>query len=213
MSTLLCFDCFEVDPAAGRLFKRGARIDLREQSFQVLALLLEHPGTVVSREDLRRRLLWPTEVFVDFENNLNTTAARLREVLGDSADGPRFIETLPRRGYRFIASVSEPVAIPGARQITRDPESALAYDALAQLYWFRAISGSASCWPSSSHASCSRPTRKGPPPSPRWSIHRSSATSVVSLPGLQLSAAHRSPTSVSSAGRCVRAPARTSSLA
>ena len=85
MATSLRFDCYEVDLAAGRLFKRGTRIHLREQSFQVLALLVERPGEVVSRDDLRRRL-WPAEVFIDFENSLNTAVARLREALGDSAD-------------------------------------------------------------------------------------------------------------------------------
>ena len=109
MGTLLRFDCFEVDQAAGQLFKRGARIRLREQSFVVLTILLERPGEVVTREDLRRRL-WPTEVFVDFENSLNAAVARLREALGDSAERPRFIETLPKRGYRFIGTISEPVA-------------------------------------------------------------------------------------------------------
>jgi TolB-like protein len=108
MPTLVRFGGFEVDLAAGRLFKRGLRIHLRDQSFQVLTLLLEHPGEVVSRDDLRRRL-WPTEVFVDFENSLNAAVARLREALGDSAERPRYIETLPRRGYRFIGTLSEPV--------------------------------------------------------------------------------------------------------
>ena len=111
-STLLRFDCFEVDPAAGHLFKHGARIRLREQSFRVLELLLEHPGEVLTREELRRRL-WPTQVFVDFENSLNAAIARLREVLNDSAERPRFIETLPKRGYRLIGTISEPVPAPG----------------------------------------------------------------------------------------------------
>ncbi len=115
MSTLFRFDRFEVDMAAGRLVSRGMRIHLREQSFQVLALLLERPGEVVSRDDLRRRL-WPTEVFLDFENSLNTAVARLREALGDSADHPRFVETLPRRGYRFVAAVSKPAAAATVRK-------------------------------------------------------------------------------------------------
>jgi DNA-binding winged helix-turn-helix (wHTH) protein len=88
------FDCYEVDFAAGQLRKRGARIRLREQPWQVLAMLLEHPGEVVTRDDLQSRL-WPHDVIVDFERNLNTAIARLREALGDSADRPRFIETLP----------------------------------------------------------------------------------------------------------------------
>jgi DNA-binding winged helix-turn-helix (wHTH) protein len=104
MPGTLRFDCFEVDLAAHELYKRGARIRLRDQSFQVLTLLLEHPGRVVTREDLRHRL-WTEDVFVDFENGLNTAVARLREALSDSADRPRYIETLPRVGYRFIAPV------------------------------------------------------------------------------------------------------------
>lgn len=100
------FDCFDVDTASGELRKRGVRIPLREQSFQALSLLLERPGQVVTREELRRHL-WPHDVFVDFENNLNSAIARLREALGDSADHPRFIETIPKRGYRFVAAVSQ----------------------------------------------------------------------------------------------------------
>jgi len=104
-AAVLHFADFEVDVAGGLLFRRGVRVALRPKSFQVLASLLEHPGHVVTREDLQRRL-WPADVFVDFENNLNTAIGRLREVLGDSADHPRFIETLPKRGYRFIADLS-----------------------------------------------------------------------------------------------------------
>ena len=104
MSHVVRFDCYEADLGSGELRKRGIRIGLREQSFQVLAALLEHPGQVITREDLRHRL-WRDEVFVDFENNLNAVVAHLREVLNDSAAHPRFIETLPRHGYRFIADV------------------------------------------------------------------------------------------------------------
>jgi TolB-like protein/tetratricopeptide (TPR) repeat protein len=99
------FDCFEVDLVSGELRKNGLRIHLREQSFQALALLLEQPGEVVTREELRRRL-WSADIFVDFDNNLNNAIGRLREALGDSAERPRFIETLPKRGYRFIAAAS-----------------------------------------------------------------------------------------------------------
>jgi DNA-binding winged helix-turn-helix (wHTH) protein len=109
MANLVCFDHYEVDLAAGQIYKRGARLRLADQPFRVLASLLEHPGQVVTRDDLRRRL-WPDEVFVDFDNVLNTAVARLRDTLGDSAERPRFIETLPKRGYRFIAAVSQPVA-------------------------------------------------------------------------------------------------------
>jgi DNA-binding winged helix-turn-helix (wHTH) protein len=124
MSTFLRFDCFEVDLAAGRLLKHGVRIHLREQSFQVLELLLARPGEVVTREELRQRL-WPTDVFVDFENNLNTAVARLREALGDSAEHPRFIETLPKRGYRLLVAMSASAAAPAAVQAARPQLPAL----------------------------------------------------------------------------------------
>jgi TolB-like protein len=105
MLRIVRFDCFEVDLTSGELRKNGSLIHLREQAFQALALLLEQSGQVVTREDLRRRL-WPGDVFVDFENNLNNAIARVREALGDSAEHPRFVETLPKRGYRFIAAAS-----------------------------------------------------------------------------------------------------------
>ncbi len=105
MPRIVRFGGFEVDLIAGQLRKRGIRIGLPGQSFQVLAALLERAGQVATREELRRRL-WHDAVFVDFENSLNTAVARLREALCDSAEHPRFIETLPRRGYRFIASIS-----------------------------------------------------------------------------------------------------------
>jgi TolB-like protein/Tfp pilus assembly protein PilF len=98
------FGDFAIDLQAGRLLKHGAKVRLREQPFQVLASLLEHAGQVVTREELRQRL-WPDDVFVDFENSLNIAIGRLREALGDSAEQPHFIETMPRRGYRFIAEV------------------------------------------------------------------------------------------------------------
>ena len=100
------FGDFEADLPANHLRKRGLMIGLRGQSFAVLAMLLERPGEVVTREDLRRHL-WPKDVFVDFDSNLNTAVARLREALGDSAERPRFIETVPKLGYRFIADLSK----------------------------------------------------------------------------------------------------------
>src|SRR5262249_44417870 len=94
------FATFEVDLQAQELRKAGLRLKLSGQPFQVLAILLEQPGTVVTREELQRRL-WP-DTFVDVDHNLNTAINKIREVLGDSAENPRFVETLPRRGYRFI---------------------------------------------------------------------------------------------------------------
>ena len=108
------FGVYEVDTAAGELRKSRLRIKLQEQPFQILAVLLERSGEVVSREDLRRRL-WPDDTFVDFDHSLNTAIGRLREALDDSADNPRFIETLPRRGYRFIAPVDRLIG-PASRQ-------------------------------------------------------------------------------------------------
>ena len=103
--SIVRFGTFEVDVRAGELRKQGVRIKLQEQPFHVLAVLLQRPGEVVTREELRNQN-WPADTFVDFDNSLNTAINKLREALGDSADNPRFIETLPRRGYRFIAPVT-----------------------------------------------------------------------------------------------------------
>src|SRR5258708_3891979 len=103
---ILRFGVFEVDVRAGELRKQGVRIKLQEQPFHVLTVLLQRPGEVVTREELRSEN-WPADTFVDFDNSLNTAINKLREALGDSADNPRFIETLPRRGYRFIAPVAD----------------------------------------------------------------------------------------------------------
>jgi len=103
--TIQRFGVFEVDVRAGEVRKQGVRIKLQEQPFHVLTVLLQRPGEVVTREELRNQN-WPPDTFVDFDNSLNTAINKLREALGDSADNPRFIETLPRRGYRFIAPVT-----------------------------------------------------------------------------------------------------------
>ena len=103
---LLRFGVFEVDLRACELRKQGARIKLQEQPCQILSILLVRPGEIVNREELREKL-WPGNTFVDFDHSLNTGIMRLREALGDSSENPRFIETLPRRGYRFIAPVEE----------------------------------------------------------------------------------------------------------
>ena len=98
------FGPFEVDPQSGELRRLGSKVNLQGQPFQVLALLLERPGEMVTRDELCARL-WPADTFVDFERGLNKAINKLREALSDSADKPRFIETLPLRGYRFIAPV------------------------------------------------------------------------------------------------------------
>ena len=98
------FDAFEVDMRSGEVRKHGIRLKLHGQPFQVLSLLLEHPGDVVTREELRQKL-WPGDTFVDFDTGLNSAVKKLRNALCDSAEKPRYIETLPRRGYRFIAQV------------------------------------------------------------------------------------------------------------
>ena len=98
------FGAFEVDLRAGEVYKHGIRLKLQDQPFQVLAVLLEHASDVVTREELHQKL-WPADTFVDFDTGLNSAIKKLRDVLGDSAEEPRYIETLPRRGYRFIAHV------------------------------------------------------------------------------------------------------------
>jgi cholera toxin transcriptional activator len=103
-ANLLRFGVFEVDLDAGELRKSGKRIRLQEQPFQVLVTLLENAGRVVTRDDLRQKI-WPADTFVDFDHSLNTAVNKIRESLGDSASSPRFVETLSRRGYRFIAPV------------------------------------------------------------------------------------------------------------
>jgi DNA-binding winged helix-turn-helix (wHTH) protein len=96
------FGKFEVDIRTRQLTKNGMKIRLPHQSIQVLFLPLERSGEIVTREDLRRHL-WPSDVFVDFDHGLNKSVQKLRDALGDSADSPRYIETIPRIGYRFIA--------------------------------------------------------------------------------------------------------------
>jgi cholera toxin transcriptional activator len=101
---LIRFGVFEVDLAAGELRKNGSRVRLQEQPFQLLHLLVERPSEIVTREELRQKL-WPADTFVDFDHSLNTAVNKLRDALGDSAASPRYIETLARRGYRFVAPV------------------------------------------------------------------------------------------------------------
>src|SRR5258708_600036 len=106
-SSPIRFGIFEVDLQAGELRRQGFKVKLQEQPFQVLTMLLERPGEVVTREKLQNKL-WPTDTFVDFDRGLNRAINKLREALLDDADNPRFIETLPRRGYRFLSPVETP---------------------------------------------------------------------------------------------------------
>ena len=98
------FGVFQLDVSSGELFKAGVRVTLAAQPLQILIALLDRPGALVTRDELRQRL-WPSDTFVDFEHGLNAAVKRLRDALGEDAASPRFIETLPRRGYRFIAPV------------------------------------------------------------------------------------------------------------
>ena len=122
---LVRFGTFEVDLQAGELRKGGLKLKFSGQPFQVLAILLEQPSKIVTREELQKQL-WP-DTFVDVEHSLNTAINKIREALGDSAENPRFVETLPRRGYRFIAPVDVgagpgcPVPRHGLRRVPRHP--------------------------------------------------------------------------------------------
>src|SRR5262249_18478429 len=114
-SEVLQFGVFELDPRRAELRKKGVKVRLQEQPLKVLQLLLENRGGIVSREQLRSRI-WPANTFVEFDHGLYSAMARLREALGDSAESPRFIETVARRGYRFIATVSLPETGPAKQQ-------------------------------------------------------------------------------------------------
>src|SRR5271170_8503409 len=116
---VLRFDDFELDVRASELRKRGVKLRLQGQPLQVLAALLNRPGDLVTREELRAQI-WTSDTFVDFDHSLHNAIARLREVLGDSAEKPRYIETLPRRGYRFIAPVESSVESPAVSELALD---------------------------------------------------------------------------------------------
>jgi len=130
-ATRIRFAEFEIDLRTGEVLTNGHRSVLSEKPLQLLAALLENPGELVTREDLKRRL-WSSDTFVDFDLSLNKTVNRLREALGDSADQPRYVETLPKRGYRFIGPVdwngrqsqdliAEATVSPSSRQKTGRP--------------------------------------------------------------------------------------------
>jgi Tol biopolymer transport system component/DNA-binding winged helix-turn-helix (wHTH) protein len=124
-SQVVRFGTFEVDLRLGELRKNGVRVKLTGQPFQILVILLEHPGDLVTREQLQRRL-WSSDTFVDFDRGLNAAINRVREALGDSAENPRFVETLPRRGYRFIGKLEPPV--PSVKEPPAEPVFAVEPD-------------------------------------------------------------------------------------
>src|ERR1700755_2871114 len=110
-SLVFRFGIFEVDAQSSELRRNGTRVKLREQSFRILVLLLERAGDIVTREELRERL-WPCDTWVDFDHSLNTAVMKLRDALGDCADKPLYIETIPKRGYRFVAPASVRLTAP-----------------------------------------------------------------------------------------------------
>src|SRR6202041_4016964 len=107
------FGLFEVFPESGQIFHQGHRTKIQDQPFRLLVALLEHPGEIVTRDSLRQ-LLWSGGTFVEFDQSLGTAVTKLRQALGDDADNPRFVETVPKRGYRFIAPVYAAMEVPAA---------------------------------------------------------------------------------------------------
>src|SRR5215471_16082650 len=137
VSRRVSFGVFDIDLRTGELRKHGLRIRLQRQPFDVLALLIQRAGDVVTREELQQKL-WPANTFVDFDHGLNKAINKIREALGDSADSPRFVETVARRGYRFLADVRVTVpavvtmssaeavpATPSAPAVATTPEKAV----------------------------------------------------------------------------------------
>lgn len=123
-SRIVRFGVFQLDRSAGELSKSGVKLRLQGQPFQILLLLVDRPGEVVTREELQQKL-WPSDTFVDFDHSLNTAINKVREALGDSASSPRYVETLARRGYRFIAPVqTEAPAVDASRPSPRQSEPA-----------------------------------------------------------------------------------------
>ncbi len=130
------FGQFEMDEHAGELRREGIKVRLQEQPLQILQILLEHPGKVVTREELRKRV-WPTDTFVDFDHGINNAIKRLREALGDIVETPRYIETLPRRGYRFVERVESKEAIQSIAvlpflSLSADPENEIFADGMCE---------------------------------------------------------------------------------
>src|SRR6267378_2033196 len=130
------FGQFEIDEKTRELRKDGTKIRLQEQPLQILQILLEHPGELVAREELRKRV-WPTDTFVDFDHGINNAIKRLRESLGDTGETPRYIETLPRRGYRFLHAVATTspevsIAVLPFLSLSADPENEIFADGMCE---------------------------------------------------------------------------------
>src|SRR5438477_1462462 len=131
------FGQFEMDVKTGELRKDGTKVRLQEQPLQILQILLEHPGELVARDELRKRV-WPTDTFVDFDHGINNAIKRLRESLGDTGETPRYIETLPRRGYRFVQNVESredrirSLAVLPLENLSHDPEQEYFADGLTE---------------------------------------------------------------------------------
>src|ERR1022692_1727742 len=117
------FGPFELDSRAGEVRKHSIKIRLQQQGFQILLMLVKHPGEVVLREEIRQKL-WPHNTAVEFDHSINAAIQKLRDALGESAGNPRYIETLPRRGYRFIGTVETPPAEPVSESAPPAPENA-----------------------------------------------------------------------------------------
>src|SRR5438094_10089531 len=130
------FGAFELDQDAGELRKQGTRMKLQEQPLQMLQILLEQPGKVITREDLRKRV-WPSDTSVDFDHGINNAIKRLREALGDTAETPHYIETLPRRGYRFLHALATTIAEASIAvlpflSLSADPENEIFADGMSE---------------------------------------------------------------------------------
>lgn len=134
--TVVRFGEFELDQDAGELRRDGTKVRLQDQPLQILRILLEQPGKVVPREELQRQI-WPSDTFVDFDHGINNAIKRLREALGDTAETPRFIETVPRRGYRFLNAVATPnveasIAVLPFLSLSSDPENEIFADGMCE---------------------------------------------------------------------------------
>src|ERR1700736_669666 len=126
-TSVVRFGTYQVFLQSGEVRKAGLRIRVQQQPMKLLEILLEHPGEVVTREELRNRM-WPNERVGDFDQAVNVAIAKLRAAIGDSADNPRYVETLPRRGYRFIADVAVIDPPPSRLDLTAEPNSSATAD-------------------------------------------------------------------------------------